>query len=99
MNRVKFRPCLKIRSRRREEAESSSKSHDSPPPHVGGCSARPVFRHALRHFFTQSWLMLPLLLFSYRSPAAPPLPSLELRLAFTALTFSRPLWMEVALDV
>ena len=43
-------------------------------------------------------LLLALLLFSYRSPAALPLPSLELKPAFPELIFNRPLWMEEAPD-
>src|SRR6266851_2690178 len=52
----------------------------------------------IRRFFAQSLLRLALLLFSYRSPAAPPLPSLELKVAFPELKFNRPLWMEEAPD-
>src|SRR6266446_5322088 len=49
----------------------------------------------LRQF---KWVVLPLLLFSYRCSAALPVPSLELKVAFPELKFDRPLWMEEAPD-
>ena len=55
-------------------------------------------RANIRRSLTQFLLRVALLLFSYQCPAAIPLPSLELKVAFPELKFNRPLWMEEAPD-
>src|SRR6266849_3751423 len=42
-----LRPCLKNRSRRREEAHSGVILAENPPPHVGGYTSWVFFKHAL----------------------------------------------------